>query len=476
MGAAAKPRKAVKQRSLILPSNLSENSPMKPSLSTPAFIEGLSARQAATALLGAVVDNHLGLDSLLESDTSPAAWRALDNARDRALALAIVKSALRFRGTITALIFSMLEHPLPDNARNVRHILHVAIAQIMLLRVPESAAVNLAVEAANRDPQAKRYANLVNAVLRRLIREGDAAFEVAKAKSVEAPDWLFAMLVEDYGDFSAREILAGNRSEAPLDFTVKGEAELWATQLGGIALNDTTVRVAHGQTPVPELEGFSEGAWWVQDAAAALPAILFGYVLGQHILDMCAAPGGKTAQLAYAGANVTALDVSKNRLKRVAENMARLQLQAHVVVGDARKHVPETLYDGVLIDAPCTSTGTLRRHPDVAWTKTPDDVVQLARIQFELLEAAMRLTKPGGIIVYANCSLLKAEGEFLLKRWIASRKDVTVEAVTEQRDGGLAAYVDHDGFLRTTALSYTHENPLLSGMDGFFAARLRKTG
>ena len=376
----------------------------------PAFIEGLAARQAATALLAAVVDNRLGLDGLLESDTSPAAWRSLDNARDKALALAIVKSALRFRGTISALIFSLLEHPLPDNARTIRHILHVAIAQIMLLRVPESAAVNLAVEAAQRDPQAKRYANLVNALLRRLLREGDAAFEAAKAKSVEAPDWLFSMLVDDYGDLSAREILAANRSEAPLDFTVKHDAAHWAAKLGGIALNETTVRVAHGQTPVPDLEGFEQGAWWVQDAAAALPVKLFGYVKGQRILDMCAAPGGKTAQLSHAGANVSALDVSKNRLKRVSENMARLKLDAEIVVGDARKHAPEMLYDGVLIDAPCTSTGTLRRHPDVAWTKTPDDVVQLARIQFELLDAAMRVVKPGGLIIYANCSLLKAEG------------------------------------------------------------------
>ena len=448
---------------------------MKPTYSTPAFIEGLAARQAAAALLGAVVDHRLGLDSLLESDTSPAAWRALDNARDKALAMAIVKSALRFRGTISSLIFSMLEHPLPDKAKNVRHILHVAIAQIMLLRVPESAAVNLAVEAANRDPQAKRYANLVNALLRRLIREGDAAFEAAKAKSVEAPDWLFSMLVEDYGDFAAREILAANRSEAPLDFTVKSDAAGWASKLGGIALNDTTVRVIHGQTPVPELEGFGDGAWWVQDAAAALPVKLLGDVRDLHILDMCAAPGGKTAQLAAAGAIVTALDVSKNRLKRVQENMQRLQLEATIIVGDARKHVPDTLYDGVLIDAPCTSTGTLRRHPDVAWTKTPDDVGQLARIQFELLDAAMRQVRPGGIIAYANCSLLKLEGEFLLKRWLATRNDVTVEPVTTERDGAaLANYCNHDGFLRTTSLSFVHENPALSGMDGFFAARLRR--
>lgn len=441
---------------------------------TLPFVEGLAARQGAAALLGAVVDNRLALDGLLESDTAPAAWRALDNIRDRALALAIVKSALRFRGTISYLIFAMLEHPLPDNAKNVRHILHVAVAQIMLLRVPESAAVNLAVEAANRDPQAKRYANLVNALLRRLIREGDAAFEAAKAKSVEAPDWLFAMLTDDYGEHSAREILAANRSEAPLDFTVKADTSFWAAKLGGIAINGNTVRVAHGQIPVPELEGFGDGAWWVQDAAAALPVKLLGDVKGQHILDMCAAPGGKTAQLAYAGANVAALDVSKNRLKRVEENMERLQLSATIIVGDARKHVPETLYDGVLIDAPCTSTGTLRRHPDVAWTKTPDDVVQLTRIQFELLDAAIRVTKPGGLIVYANCSLLKAEGEFLVKRWLAGRSDVVVERVTESRDGILAAHADHDGFLRTTALSFTHENPLLSGMDGFFAARLRK--
>jgi 16S rRNA (cytosine967-C5)-methyltransferase len=144
------------------------------------------------------------------------------------------------------------------------------------------------------------------------------------------------------------------------------------------------------------------------------------------------------------------------------------------VVGDARKHVPETLYDGVLIDAPCTSTGTLRRHPDVAWTKTPDDVVQLTRIQFELLDAAMRVVKPGGIIIYANCSLLKAEGEFLLKRWLKGRTDVMVDRVTLEQHGPLADYADRDGFLRTNALSFVHENPAVSGMDGFFAARLRK--
>ncbi len=458
---------------------------MKPVSRTPVFVEGLAARQAAAALLAAVVDHRLGLDSLLESDTAPQAWRALDQARDRALALAIVKSALRFRGTIEAVIFSMLEHPLPDNARNVRHILHVAAAQILLLRVPESAAVNLAVEAAQRDPQARRYAGLVNGLLRRLAREGTAAFEAAKAKSVEVPDWLFGMLAADYGDFTARDMLAQNRSEAPLDFTVKADAALWAEKLGGIALNHTTVRVAHGHIPVPELEGFEEGAWWVQDAAAALPVALFGGVRGRHILDMCAAPGGKTAQLAHFGAIVTALDVSKNRLKRVADNLVRLKLAATIVTGDARKHHPETLYDGVLIDAPCTSTGTLRRHPDVAWTKTPDDVVQLARIQFELLDAAYRVAKPGALIIYANCSLLKAEGENLVQRWLAARSesgrhnDVTVEPVTVARDGAfLAGFADHNGFLRTTALSFTHEsasgNPLLGGMDGFFAARLRK--
>ena len=438
------------------------------------FVEGLAARQAAAALLGAVVDNRLALDGLLESDTAPSAWRTLENARDKALALAIVKSALRFRGTISSLLFAALEHPLPDNAKNVRHILHAAVAQIMLLRVPESAAVNLAVEAANRDPQAKRYASLVNALLRRLIREGDTAFEAAKAKSVEAPDWLFQLLADDYGEHSAREILAANRSEAPLDFTVKADADLWAAKLGGMALNGSTVRVAHGQTPVPELEGFTDGAWWVQDAAAALPVKLMGDVKGQHILDMCAAPGGKTAQLAEAGARLTALDVSKNRLKRVAENMERLKLSASIIVGDARKHQPETLYDGVLIDAPCTSTGTLRRHPDVAWTKTPDDVVQLTRIQFELLDAAMRVTKPGGLIIYANCSLLKAEGELLIKRWLKTRTDAAVERVTLERDGPLSQHGDHDGFLRTTALSFMHDDPAFSGMDGFFAARLRK--
>ncbi|MGL4404460.1 MAG: MFS transporter, partial [Notoacmeibacter sp.] len=169
------------------------------------------------------------------------------------------------------------------------------------------------------------------------------------------------------------------------------------------------------------------------------------------------------------------LDVSKNRLKRVSENMARLGLNAQIIAGDARKLSSDVLYDGVLIDAPCTSTGTMRRHPDVAWTKTPDDVAQLARIQFELLNAAMRLVKPGGVIVYANCSLLKAEGEYLTKRWVSTRSDVAVEKVEAKLDGALAAYADHDGFLRTTAMSFHQEDQALSGMDGFFAARLRKS-
>lgn len=447
------------------------NTPARPA----APVEGLAARQAAAALISAVTDKHLGLDALLDSDTAPPQWRGLDP-RDRALAVAITKVALRRRGTIAACLATLIERPLPESARATTAILHAAAAQILFLRVPASAAVNLAVNAANGDLQAKRHAGLVNAVLRRLATGGEALLAQAEATAIDAPDWLFAALAADYGDGEARAMLAAQRAESPLDITVIGDAAGWAERLGGIVLETGTVRLPHGQTPIPELPGFNEGAWWVQDAAAALPARLLGDIAGLRVADICAAPGGKTAQLAHAGAKVTALDISKPRLARVTENLARLGLHAEIAAGDARKHVPPEPYDAVLLDAPCSSTGTLRRHPDVAWTKAPEDVANLTRIQRELLDAALRMLKPGGLLVYANCSLLKAEGERLVEGWLAGRGDVAVEPVTAARDGAaLARFADAAGALRTTPLDMAGDDPALAGMDGFYAVRLRKS-
>jgi 16S rRNA (cytosine967-C5)-methyltransferase len=443
---------------------------------TPALIEGLAARQAAAAMLSAVVDHRQNLEALPGAPGNPLARFALD-ARDHALANAVVRSALRHRGALSAMVAAMLERPLPERAKSVHHILHVALAQMLFLRVPESAAVNIAVEAARADAQARRFAPLVNALLRRAGREGEAAFLDAQAVAVDVPDWLFDALSIDHGAEQARDMLAVNRTEAAIDLTVKDDPEGWAEKLGGIMLPTGTVRVAGIEAPIPEWPGYDDGAWWVQDAAAALPARMLGDVRGMDVADICAAPGGKTAQLALAGANVTAFDISKARLARLQENMARLGFGVAIEAGDARRHRPARPYGAVLLDAPCSSTGTLRRHPDVAWAKTPEDVANLVRVQNQLLDAAFAMLKPGGLLVVANCSLLKAEGETLVSQWLERTPDAEPVPVTAERDGAaLAALADARGFMRTTPLAMPHENPRLAGMDGFFAARVTRRG
>jgi 16S rRNA (cytosine967-C5)-methyltransferase len=446
-----------------------------------ASVEGLAARQAAVALISAVIDHRQGLDQLSEAASAPPAFRVLD-ARDKALALAITKSALRHRGAINAVLAPMIERPLPDRAKNVTHILHAAIAQILLLRVPESAAVNLAVETARADPQAQRFAPLVNAILRRVGREADAAGALLQAPIANMPDWLKDALIADYDADRLAAFAKALRHEAPLDLTVKADAEEWAKRLSGVVLPTGTVRIPHGTIPVTGLDGFTDGAWWVQDAASALPARLIGdlrqgALKGTRIADICAAPGGKTAQLCYAGADVTALDISASRQKRLTQNLERLHLSAKIVTGDARQFIPPQPFDVVLIDAPCSSTGTLRRHPDVAWTKQPKDVASLARIQFELIEAAANIVRVGGMIVYANCSLLKDEGERVAARFLAANPDFIIEPVTPWQDGeALAAFADSNGCLRTTPDMMPHNDAALHGMDGFFAVRLRHRG
>ena len=379
--------------------------------SLPA-IPGLPARKTAARLLAAVVDAKTSLDGLTDNDHGHPQYMELD-ARDRALVRAILATALRYRVTIEALIQRRLERPLPQNARSLSHILHVAAAQMLFLDIPDSAAVDLAVSHAKSDPRTQRFAALVNGVLRALGRVKARALPAALAASVDAPDWFRDRLVSAYGEDKARAILTMHRLEAPVDFTARGDPSAWAERLGGVVLPTGSIRLERLAGPVGAMPGYDEGAWWVQDAAAALPARLLGDVAGQHVADLCAAPGGKTAQLIAAGARVTALDKSRNRLKRLASNLDRLGMQAEIVEADIAAWQPAVLFDAVLLDAPCSSTGTVRRHPDVPWTKSLADIDKLAKVQRALLDAAVRLVKPGGRIVFSNCSLDPLEGEEL---------------------------------------------------------------
>jgi len=447
----------------------------RPKRKTPATIEaegkpGLEARRTAARLLGAVIDAHTPLDALTDNEHGHPQYLALEP-RDRALVRAILASALRHRCTIEKLIGRRLDRPLPPNAHSLSHILHVGAAQILFLDVPDSAAVDLAVTQAKADPRAARFSNLVNAVLRNIARR---KHELAKALETtqDAPAWFAWRLKEIYGREETDTILKAHRVEAPIDFTVKSDPALWAERLGGRVLPNGSVRLDRLSASVPDLPGFSEGAWWVQDAAATLPARLLGDIEGLWVADLCAAPGGKTAQLALEGAKVTAVDLSASRLKRLKSNLDRLSLSAEIVRADVLKWEPERKFDAVLLDAPCSSTGTVRRHPDVPWTKTPEDVAKLADLQRRLLAHALTLIHPSGMVVFSNCSLDPSEGEELVQELLAKRSDVAVDPILPEELPGAEHFVTAEGFLRTTP-ALTGAEGQLDNIDGFFAARLR---
>ena len=433
-------------------------------------VPGLPARKAAAKLLAAVIDAKTPLDGLTDHEHGHPQFRALEM-RDRALVRAILVTALRFRVTIGKLIARRLERPLPGNAHSLSHLLHVAAAQILFLDIPDSAAVDLAVTHAKSDPRTARFAGLVNGLLRGLARAKDHQLSKMLAATSDAPDWFIDRLTAAYGDGKAHAILAAHRTEAPVDFTVKSDPAGWAEKLGGIALPSGTVRVERLPANVADLPGYADGAWWVQDAAASLPARLLGDVASLRVADLCAAPGGKTAQLVVAGAQVTAVDTSKNRLARLAENLDRLGLKAEIVQADILDYRPEELFDALLLDAPCSSTGTVRRHPDVPWTKSIEDIAKLAALQRKLLEKALQLVKPGGRIVFSNCSLDPQEGEALVEALLADTRLVAADPVKPDEFGGSEGFVTKKGLLRTTPADLDMGRPGVSGLDGFFAAR-----
>ena len=445
---------------------------------SPAFVEGdhqpgLEARQAATRLLSAVIDARTPLDALTDGEHGHPQYLALDG-RDRALVRAILVSALRFRRTIEKIIASRLERPLPGNARSLSALLHVAAAQILFLDVPDSAAVNIAVAQAKADPRSARFSGLVNGVLRNIVRQKSEALAQTLESTREAPDWMVERLQAAYGADESQRILQAHRREPSVDFSVKSQPALWAEKLGGYVLPNGSVRVDDLAMSVPELPGFDDGEWWVQDAAASLPARLLGDVAGLEVADLCAAPGGKTAGLAMSGAKVTAVDQSGNRLKRLKGNLARLGLSAEVVEADILKWQPGKTFDAILLDAPCSSTGTVRRHPDVVWTKTTDDIAKLAGLQRRLLERSFELVKPGGVVVFANCSLDPQEGEDLVRDLLKDRPNIQLDPIQPHELPGAEHFIAAEGWLRTTPALYEGHPERLSGVDGFFAARFRQ--
>jgi 16S rRNA (cytosine967-C5)-methyltransferase len=440
----------------------------------PSEVPGLAARRIAADIVDGVLHKHRTLDDQLDGGGAHPGLKTLAD-RDRALMRRLVATVLRRLGTLGHVLSRLLDKGIPSDAPRAQSALLIGAAQILWMDVPDHAAVDLSVRLVQSDRRAARYAGLVNAVLRRCAREGKALVEEVATQSLDLPPWLLSRWSAHYGEATAREMALALGHEPSLDLTVKSDPAHWASRLHGETLPTGTVRMLlHGS--VTMLPGFAEGQWWVQDAAAALPARLFGDIKGKAIADLCAAPGGKTAQLALSGARVTAIDRSPARVARLRENLARLSLQAETIVADAVEWAgPAEGFDGILIDAPCTSTGTIRRHPDVAWLRQESDIAPLTALQQKLLRKSVSLLKPGGTLVYCTCSLEPEEGEQAVATLLAAEPLLRRVPIAASEVAGLNAIITPEGDLRTLPCHLPNPDPKLGGLDGFFAARLVKS-
>ena len=424
----------------------------------------------AAEVLRAVLEDGRPLDDSL------AKHRGLPRLapRDRAFARMMTATTLRRLGQIDDLIAACMERPLRRGQGDVRSLLRIGACQLALLRTPPHAAIDTTVSLAHTT-RLEPYRGLINAVLRRLSREMDELIPQQDVPRLCTPAWLWHTWTLAYGEATTRAMAKVHAEDPPLDLTVREDSEAWAGRLGARLLPTGTLRLPSGAGDVSKLQGFKRGAWWVQDAAASLPARLLDAAPGQRIVDLCAAPGGKTAQLADSGAEVIAVDRSESRLKLLSENLERLSLGAATVAADARSWKPPEPVGAVLLDAPCSGTGTLRRHPDIAQLKTERDLASLTALQDGLLNSALAMLKPGGLLVYATCSLQPEEGSrriaALLERSAANGGPPPERVpVRSEEIGGLAEAITRDGDLRTLPCMLADDG----GMDGFYACRLRK--
>jgi 16S rRNA (cytosine967-C5)-methyltransferase len=445
--------------------------PPKDSRKLPA---GLAARELAVRLLAGVLIDGRPLEQVLAEASAAPRFSGLE-ARDRALARAVAATVLRRQGELEFLLGAFLERPLPPNQGRLWPILLAGAAQLVCLDMAPHAVVDLAVETTRRDRGAHRFAKLVNAVLRRVAERGPEMLADQDSVRLNVPDWLWQSWSATYGPETARRIAEASLREAPLDISAKSDAAGWAARLGGRLLPTGSVRLtAHGR--IEDLAGYAEGAWWVQDAGAALVARVAGDVANRRVADLCAAPGGKTVALAAAGAQVTAVDLSAARLDRLRDNLKRLALTAEVVEADAATWSSGRTFDVVLLDAPCTATGTIRRHPDILRLKRPEDVARMAELQGRMLAHAATLVSPGALLVYSTCSLQPEEGEHRIAAFLAGHPDFQRLAIEAAEINAEPIWIGADGDLRTLPFHLALEPAELSGIDGFYVARLRRRG
>lgn len=424
-------------------------------------------RRLALDVIQPVIHQGAGLEESFAGHPRLAAL----SSRDRAFARHLIATTLRRLGEIDAVLGAFLERPLTGKRARGQDLLRLGAAQLLFLDTPPHAAVATSVTLA-RAVGLDGLAGLVNAVLRRVAQEGKARLDALDADRLTLPPWLWDRLNAAYGEPAVRALAAVQRQEPPLDLSLRRpeEAADWAQRLDATVLPGNSLRLPAGSGEIRRLASYDEGAWWVQDVAAALPVRLLAPQTGEVIADLCAAPGGKTLQLAAAGAETFAIELHARRLALIQDNLMRTGLSAACVQADATAWTPPQPLDAVLLDAPCSATGTLRRHPDVVLHRSEKELAVLTRLQLRLLKHAVDLLRPGGRLVYAVCSLLPEEGPEPIAALLSSGAPVAVEPAAPQDFGLPDEAASPEGGLRTLPGFWAERG----GMDGFYACRLRR--
>lgn len=441
---------------------------MQPDMIEEVSGDGMQPRAVALSIIAQVLGQKKMLDSVLDHDKGFLSLLP----RERAFVRMLVSTVLRRKGQIDELIARAMnkgETPKPDQ---LKWILYIGVTQLLFMQVADHAAVDTSVTLMTQNDMEGRK-GFVNAILRRIAGDGRAWVAGQDEASSNIPDWLYQSWIKSYGVVRAKDIALASLEEAYFDITVKNpaDADLWASLLACEKLPTGTLR-RRSAGAVSELQGFDRGEWWVQDASSALPATLMGDIAGKTVLDLCAAPGGKTMQLAARGAKVVALDRSASRMSVLSENLARVNLtgQVDVVIEDGAAWAPKQKFTHILLDAPCTATGTLRRHPDLLHLKNEKDQAGLENIQDRLLKNAASLLEMGGTLIYCTCSLQKGEGEHHIERFLIANRDFTRIPVRKEEFYGLEGVINADGDVRVFPYHLKEQG----GMDGFFISRMQK--
>ena len=387
--------------------------------------------------------------------------------RDKAFIKNLTLNSIRNRGIIENVISKYLDRPLPKKLIEIKAILIMGVAQVLFTRVEDYAAVNTTVNFF--EGRLKKWRGFANAILRNIIREEDYKSNNYELR-LNVPMWLYKVWLKQYGEKDTKKIISEIFKEPYLDLNIKKDFNFWKHEIKGKEIMKSTLRLQRSGNP-KKIKGYNEGAWWVQNLGAQIPVKLLGKIKNQTVLDLCAAPGGKTAQLLNEGAYVTALDISKKKIEKLYLNITRLKLEKNLTVlsKDVLKWNNKKTYNKILLDVPCSATGTIRKNPDVLWNKNEKDIDRLSKVQIKLLSKAIETLSKNGVLIYSNCSMQFEEGENVIDFFIKKNK-VKLLPIKPEELKLFPKDIFKNGFIRTLPYAYKQED----GLDGFFIARLIK--